>query len=289
MADIIVKWRPSLSRRKVINASIVYIILTISALIFFFPFFWMLSTAFKSPAQIFAIPMRWLPNPIHWQNFPIMWELISFQTPLLNSIIITGGSLLGILISGPLVAFGFARLDFKGKDFLFIVLLGTIMLPRQITIIPLYIIYRHLNWIDTFKPFIIPAFFGGGAFNIFLLRQFFMTIPFELEDSARIDGCSTLGIFWRIFIPLSKPVLAAVGIFSFVGVWNDYFRPLIFLSSAEKIPLTVALALFKDVQGGLEYNMVMAAALVATVPCIVIFLAAQKYFVEGIALTGIKE
>jgi len=288
MTDTTVKWRASLSRERVINAIIVYFILTISALIFSFPFFWMLSTAFKSPAQIFAIPMRWLPNPIHWQNFPIMWELISFQTPLLNSIIITGGSLLGILISAPLVAFGFARLDFKGKDLLFITLLGTIMLPIQITIIPLYIIYRYLNWIDTFKPFIIPAFFGGGAFNIFLLRQFFMTIPFELEDSARIDGCSTFGIFWRIFIPLSKPVLAAVGIFSFVGVWNEYFRPLIFLSSPEKIPLTVALALFRDVQGGLEYNLVMAAALVATIPCIAIFLAAQKYFVEGITLTGLK-
>jgi len=219
----------------------------------------------------------------------MMWELISFHTPFLNSVIITSGSLLGILLSAPLVAFGFARLDFKGKNFLFIVLLGTIMLPAQITIIPLYIIYRYLNWIDTFKPFIIPAFFGGGAFNIFLLRQFFMTIPFELEDSARIDGCSTLGIFWRIFIPLSKPVLAAVVIFSFVNTWNDYFTPLIFLSSAEKLPLTVALALFKDVQGGLEYNMVMAAALVATIPCIAIFLAAQKYFVEGIALTGLKE
>ena len=281
--------KSSTRKEKIITGGAIYVLLSIFGIFFFLPFVWMIFTSLKMPAQIFALPIRWFPWPIHWQNFPTMWKLTSMQVPFANSVIITFGSMAGVFLSAPVVAYGFARINFWGKDLLFIVLLGTIMLPIQITIVPLYIIYRYLGWINTFKPFIVPSFFGGGAFFIFLLRQFFMTIPSELEDAARIDGCSTFGILWRIFLPLSKPVIAAVGIFDFVNTWNEYFLPLILLTSAEKIPLTVALALFRDVEGSLQYNMVMAAAIVATVPCIVIFLVAQKYFVQGIAITGIKE
>lgn len=266
-----------------------YCLLSFLILIFFLPFFWMFTTALKTTVQIFAYPIKWLPNPVAWQNFSEMWGLISFSIPLRNSCIITFGSLIGIFLSAPLVAFGFARLRFWGRDLLFIVVLATIMLPIQVTIIPLYIIYHRLGWIDTFKPLIIPFWFGGTPFFIFLLRQFFMAIPMELEDAAKIDGCSTLGIYWRIFLPLAKPALAAVGIFAFIQRWNAYFGPLIYVSSREKQPITVVLALFKDVQGSLQYNLVMAGAVISIIPCIVIFLLFQKYFVKGITVTGIKE
>ncbi len=229
----------------------IHLVLLVLLLAFLMPVLWMLSTALKPASQVLVVPPQWIPKPIRLMNFVEMWRLGNFGRGLINSSIITFGAMLGIFFSGPMVAFGFARLRFFARDALFVIVLATLMLPAQVTLIPLYVIYKYLRWLDTFYPFIVPAFMGGGAFYIFLLRQFFLTIPFELEDAARIDGCGTWRIFLQIFLPLSKPALATVGIFSFINGWNAYFGPLVFLSSPEKMPVTVVLATFKDVQGGI--------------------------------------
>ena len=266
----------------------IHLTLVVMLLLFMLPILWMLSTSLKPATQIELRPPQWIPAPVNWVNFVDFWSYASFDRGLLNSAIITFGAMIGVFVSGPFVAFGFARLHFAGRNFLFIVVLATMMLPAQVTLIPLYIIYKNIGWLNTFYPFIVPAFLGGGAFYIFLLRQFFMTIPVELEDAARIDGCNAWRIFAQIFLPLSKPALATVGIFSFIGGWNDYFGPLIFLSSPQKMPVTVVLATFKDLEGGIQYNLVMAAAFVAVLPCLVIFFIFQEHLVGGIALSGLK-
>lgn len=262
--------------------------LVMAATMFLIPILWMLSTALKPAKEVLIVPPKWIPSEIRWRNFIDVWGLGRLDTGIKNSAIMTFSSMIGVFCSAPLVAFGFSRLQFAGRDKLFIVVLATMMLPGQVTLIPLYIIYKNLRWLDSFAPFIVPSFFGGGAFFIFLLRQFFLTIPVELEDAARIDGCSTFRIFAQIFMPLAKPALATVGIFTFINGWNAYLGPLLFLSSPQKMPITVILANFKDVQGGVQYNMVMAAACAAVLPCILVFLIFQEYMVGGIALTGIK-
>ena len=263
-------------------------ILAVLLILFLLPVWWMISTALKPASQVLVVPPEWIPNPIRLANFVDVWQLGNLDSGLQNSSIITFGGMVGIFFSAPMVAFGFARLQFDGRNVLFVVVLATMMLPAQITLIPLYIIYKQIGWLDTYYPFIIPMFLGGGAFYIFLLRQFFLTIPVELEDAARIDGCNTWRIFLQIFLPLAKPALATVGIFAFINGWNNYFGPLVFLSSIHKMPVTVVLATFKDVQGGIQYNLVMAAALVAVLPCLLVFFIAQEHLVGGIALTGIK-
>ena len=168
------------------------------------------------------------------------------------------------------------------------VLLSTMMLPIQITIIPLYIIYKNIGWLDTYRPLIVPAFLGGAPFFVFLVRQFFLTIPVSLEDAATIDGCSRIGVFLRIFLPLSRPALSAIGIFAFVNTWNEYLRPLVFIRSRSKMTLTVALSFFRDIEGSIQYNLVMAAAIIAVIPCLIVFLSAQRFFIQGISTTGMK-
>ena len=266
----------------------IHLALAVMLLLFMLPILWMLSTSLKPAAQVELRPPQWIPAPFNWVNFIDFWNYGSFDRALVNSAIITFGAMLGVFVSGPFVAFGFARLQFPGRNLLFIVVLATMMLPTHVTLIPLYIIYKNIGWLNTFYPFIVPAFLGGGAFYIFLLRQFFLTIPVELEDAARIDGCNAWRIYAQIFLPLSKPALATIGIFSFISGWNDYFGPLIFLSSPKMMPITVILATFKDLEGGIQYNLVMAAAFVTVLPCLVVFFIFQEHLVGGIALTGIK-
>jgi ABC-type glycerol-3-phosphate transport system permease component len=193
------------------------------------PFIWMLSASLKDEGQIFASPPIWIPSPIHWHNYPEAMALLPFGTFLKNSVIVTGGALIGEVLSCSLVAYGFARLRFPGKGPLFICVLATILLPVYAVAVPRFILFRQLGWTNTLLPLTVPAFFGGSAFFIFLFRQFFLTIPFELEDAARIDGASTLTCYSRIILPMSKPVLGAVAIFSFVFHWNDFFFPRIFI------------------------------------------------------------
>lgn len=266
--------------------ALVHLLLITGSLMFSIPFLWMLSTSLKAPGDVLIQPPRWIPNPIMWSNYSQAWTVVPFGQFLKNTCIITGFSVIGHVVSSSLVAYGFSRLQFPTRDFLFFLLLGTMILPMQVTMIPLYLIFFELGWLNTFKPLIVPAFFGS-AFYIFLLRQFFMSLPKELDDAAVIDGCSTFGIYWRIILPLAKPALATVAVFSFIYNWNDFLRPLIYLTSMEKMTVAVGLRLFQGYHST-EIHLMMAASTLALIPIIVTFFFAQKYFIQGIALTGIK-
>ncbi len=222
-----------------------------------------------------------------WGNYATALTVLPFATFLKNTLTITLLCIIGQTLSASLVAFGFARMKFPGREVIFIMVLSTMMLPAQVTMIPNFIIYVKLRWIDTLRPLIVPAFFGGGAFFIFLLRQFFLTIPSELEDAARIDGCSPLGIYRNVALPLSKPALATVAVFAFMTHWNDFMGPLIYTQSMEKKTLALGLYSFKGLHGT-EYHLMMAAAIAVLLPVLIIFFSAQKYFVQGIVMSGIK-
>lgn len=264
-----------------------YIILIVLGIAFLMPFLFMVSTAFKPASQLFQLPFTFIPNPPRPQNFTDAMAQIPFWRFTLNTIIITGTTLVGETITSAVVAYGFARLRFVGRDVWFIVVLATMMLPQQVTLIPLFILFKQIGWLDTFLPLIVPAILGGAPFYIFLLRQFFLTIPSDLEDAARIDGASSLGILIRIFMPLSKAAVASVVIFSFMFHWNDFFTPLIFLSSTNNKTLALGIALFQG-QFQDSWNAMMAVSTLVLLPCVVIFLVAQRYFVEGITMTGMK-
>lgn len=226
-----------------------------------------------------------------WENY---WDALRFLPPetnyglvfLWNTLLLSVLSIIGTVLSSSLVAFAFSRLRWPGRDIWFVVLLATMMVPGAVTMLPVFVIFRALGWVDTLRPLWVPAFFGS-AFNIFLLRQFFMTIPMDLEDAAKIDGCSYFGIYWRIMLPLIKPALAAVTIWTFMGAWNNFMGPLIYISSPEKMPLAYALQLFQSQHGG-EPGMLMAAATMVMLPVLVLFFFTQRYFIEGVTLTGIK-
>jgi ABC-type glycerol-3-phosphate transport system permease component len=208
---------------------------------------------------------------------------------LFNTLYITAVAIVGVVSSSSLVAYGFARLRAPGKEVLFLLLLSTLMLPQQVTLIPNFLLFKQLGWLNTYKPLLVPAF-TAAPFFVFLLRQFYMTIPFELDEAARIDGCSTLGIFWRILLPLSKPVIATVAIFVFFNRWNSFLWPLIYLQSPEKYTLAVGLSFFHSAQGQMltYWNWLMAVTILVAIPPLVVFFFAQRFFVQGIALTGLK-
>jgi len=260
--------------------------LIIGSIIFIFPFYWLISTSLKEEANIFVLPPQLIPNPIQWQNYVDMFLYFPFLRFFINSVYVSTLTILGTLISCSLVAFSFARLKWPGRDIFFVILLSTMMLPFQVTMVPLYLIFRNLGWVDTFKPLWIPAWFGN-AFYIFLLRQFFQGIPRELEDAAKVDGASYFCIYSRIILPLSKPALLTVVIFTFMGAWNDFIGPLIYLNSTEKLTLALGLRLFQSQFGG-EWALLMAASTVMTLPLVILFFIAQRYFIQGIVLTGLK-
>ncbi len=268
--------------------AIVYVILIAAAIAFLLPLLWMIGTSLKPKDQIFAYPLVWIPNPPQWQNYPAALNNPSFKFMLFlqNSLYYALASTVGIVISCSFVAYAFARLRWWGRDFWFIVTLSTMMIPYPVTLIPLFLLFKQIGWIGTFKPLIIPNFLGT-AFYIFLLRQFFLSIPIDLSDAARIDGASELGIFWRIVLPLSKPALATVALFTFLYAWNDFLGPLIFLNDGNKYTLAVGLAAFRG-QNRTQWDLMMAAATVVTMPIVVLFFFAQKQFIQGITLTGMK-
>lgn len=265
----------------------IYLLLIAGSLLFLLPLFWMITTALKPLSEVYTFPPEFIPRTFLWQNFLTAWTAQNFDRYFLNTVFITVWVLVGVLGSSTLCAFGFARLRFVGRDVLFICVLATMMLPGAVTLIPTYILFKLLGWLDSFKPLIIPAWFGGGAFNIFLLRQFFLTLPVELEDAARIDGASTFGIFWQIFLPLSKPALAVVAVFTFQGVWNDFLGPLIYLNSPDKFTLALGIYAFIG-QYNTQENLMMAVALIMVIPVIVIFFLSQRQLVEGVVMTGVK-
>ena len=273
-------------RRHVLRG-LVYLLLIIGAAVFSVPLFWMVTTSLKTMGEILRFPPKWIPIPAHFENYAAAWNYLPFGRFVVNTGIITLLSTIGYLLSCSISAFGFARLKFRGRDFLFTLLLATMMLPSQVTLIPQFILFQKLGWLNTLKPLIVPSFFGS-AFYIFLLRQFFLTLPMELDEAARIDGASTFKIYWSIILPLGKPALSTVAVFAFIYNWNDFFRPLIYLTSPDKMTLAVGLQLFRG-RFASNFNNLMAAATMAVAPILVVFFVAQKTFVQGIALTGLKQ
>ena len=276
----------SMKRQLLFQQVAIYGLLAILGVLFALPFIWLVSTSLKTDSQLFVMPPIWIPDPIKWSNYRNALNYIPFWLYFKNTLTIAVPSTIGMLISSSLVAYGFSRVQWPGRDAVFILVLATMMLPYQVTMIPLFIVFRNLGWVGTFKPLIIPSFFGG-PFYIFLLRQFYLTLPMELSDAAKIDGCSELGIYRRIILPLSKPALSTVALFSIMAYWNDFLAPLIYLEDDSKYTLALGLQQFQR-QFGMEWAMLMATSVVVTLPIIVLFFLTQKTFVQGIALTGMK-
>ena len=262
--------------------------LTLIAIGLFFalPFYWLVSTAIKPDSQIFHMPPVWVPHPAQWGNFGRAVRYIPFALYTWNTLRICLLSVLGTVISCSLVAYSLSKIRWRGRDLVFYSLLATMLLPGQVTLIPSFAIFKWLGWIGTILPLVVPSFFGS-AFSIFLLRQFFLTIPNELSDAARIDGCSEFGIYRRVILPLAKPALATVGLFTFISAWNDFLGPLLYLTDERTYTLSLGLQRFVS-QHDAEWAMLMAASTIMTVPIIVLFFFTQKTFIQGIAVTGIK-
>ena len=261
--------------------------LVIGAIIMVMPFLWMVSSSLKSETRVFEFPPTLIPDPIMYQNYTEALIYKPFDIYLRNTMLIVALNEIAILLSASYCAYGFARIRFPGRDFWFVIVLGTMMLPSVVTMIPTFVIFSKLKWLDTYLPLTIPYLFGGEAFNIFLLRQFFRTIPEELADAARIDGCTEHRIWWSLFMPLAKPALTTVAIFTFLNAWNDFMGPLLYLNSPEKFTVSLGLATFHSVMRT-RWDLLMAATTAMTLPVVFIFFAGQRYFVKGVVLTGLK-
>jgi multiple sugar transport system permease protein len=272
---------------KRLRAVSLLLVLVLGAAVMIVPFLWLVTSSFKHPNKIWLYPPQWIPSPVRWENFPEALTAMPFHIFFKNTLTIAILDLVGILLTASLSAYGFARIKFPGRDTIFYVLLSTMMLPWAVTMIPRYIMFKYLHWLDTPLPLIVPNWFGGGVFNIFLLRQFFRTIPYEISDAGRIDGCSELGIYWRLVMPLAKPALTTVAIFTFLNAWNDFMGPLIYLTSRQNFTLSLGLASFRDLYTT-QWHYLMAASTVVILPVIILFFFAQRYFVQGIAFTGLK-
>ncbi len=273
-------------RRRVLQRGAVYLALTLLGILFTIPFLWLLSTSLKPPAQLFKLPPEWIPNPFTWNNYPRALTAIPFFSYLGNTLYISLFNVVASVISCSLVAYGFARIQWPGRNLLFLVLVSTLMIPFPVTLIPTFLIFRDLGWINTPNPLTIPAL-TGNAFFIFLLRQFYMTIPEELSSAARIDGAGELQIYWQIILPLARPVLAVVALFAFMSNWNDFLGPLIYLSDRDQYTLAIGLYGFLS-RSGSAWGPLMAAATMMVAPIIVLFFLTQRTFIQGITLTGIK-
>lgn len=275
---------------RVLRIGVVYAALLALGALFAVPVLWMLSSSLHTLPDVFAQPYRWLPDPPQWQNYVRAVTILPVPLFLWNTIVITAPVMVATALSSALVAYGFARFRFPGRDLLFSLCLATMMLPGQVTMIPLYILFARLGWVDTYLPLIVPALFGS-PFYIFLLRQFFLTIPKDSEEAALIDGASRLRIWWSIILPQARPALATVLIFTFIGTWNDFFGPLLYLNSPEKATLTLGLNLMKTQvlgSGVVEWNVLMAASLLVLLPNVVLFFLAQKHFIKGITMGASK-
>lgn len=275
---------------KIVRSGAVYAILAVVSTAFLIPLAWMLSVSLQDFRGVFAQPFVWIPGQPRWENYPEVATLIPLGRYLLNTVIVTALVLVGTLLSCSLVAYGFSRIRFRGRTLLFGLCLATMMLPGQVTMIPLYILFSRLGWIDTLWPLVVPAFFGS-PFYIFLLRQFFLTIPREYDEAARLDGAGRFRIYWSIILPLARPALITVALFTFIGTWNDFFTPLIYINSPENATLTLGLNMLKSQivgTGMTQWHLLMAAACMVMVPNILLFMLGQKYLVKGIAAGGMR-
>lgn len=268
------------------KAIVPHVFLLAVGFFFVFPFLWMISTSLKTLAEAFRMPPSLLPEAWHWDNYVLAFRRIPFLRYALNTLYLTAASVAAYTMSSPLVAYSLSRIDWKGKKILFPLVILTMLLPGQVTMIPLYMIFTKLGWVGSFKPLWVPALMGGG-FYIFLLRQFFLTIPESLFESARIDGAPEFVTYLKIALPLSKPAVTTVAIFAFLAAWSDFMGPLIYLTKAENYTLSIGLQSYMA-EHFVEWNLLMAASAMFTVPIVVMYFFAQKRFIEGIATTGLK-
>lgn len=283
------KVRPIPVRRLLGYHLPLYGLLVLCMVILVTPSVWLITRSIMPYKDIFAVPTVWIPQQITLEHFRSMLTRATwpFGTYLLNTMLVTVGVLIGRVLTASIVAYGFARIRFPGRDALFVICLGTMMVPPQVTMIPTYILFQKLGWLNTLLPLIVPAFGGGGAFYIFMLRQFVMTIPGELDDAARIDGCSRMGIYWRIIFPLLGPAIVTIVVFSFLETWNDFLGPLLYLTRPGTQTLALALQQFVQVFF-MEAEMIFAVGTVAMLPPLVIFFLGQRFFTQGIVTSGLK-
>ncbi|MFB5660971.1 carbohydrate ABC transporter permease [Alteribacillus sp. HJP-4] len=280
-----------MKKHSTINSVVYHSFVIAFGFVMIYPIIWMIASSLKPEAEIFQNAASLIPSVLRWENYATGWEgfgRVGFEVFFTNSLLITGMVVIGSLFSSSLVAFAFARLNFKFKKSLFACLLATVMLPMQVTLIPQYIIFYNLGWVNTFYPLIVPAFIGGIPFFIFLMIQFIRGIPKELDEAAVIDGCTTYGIFWRIILPLTKPALVTVAIFSFMWSWDDFFSALIYLNSPELYTVALALANFLDSSDATAWGPLLAMSSLSLLPQFLLFMFFQKYLVQGVATTGLK-
>jgi ABC-type glycerol-3-phosphate transport system permease component len=275
--------------QRMLGMLLVYALLSLLGFLVAVPFMWSLSTALKEPGTTYVFPPKWIPDPFTLRNFDRVFDYIPFWTFFRNSVIVTTIAVIGEVFSASIVAYGFARFRFPGRNVLFVIVLTTMMIPYPVTIVPSFILFRQLGWIDTFLPLTVPAFLGP-AFSVFLLRQFFLTINRELDDAAKLDGANEIRIFWQIILPLSKPALATIAVISFVANWNDFLNPLIYLNDSDKYTLALGLNFLRQARAQItDPSIQMAGSIMYFLPPIILLFAAQRYFVEGIVTTGMKE
>ncbi len=278
--------RMGLKQTRWLNTVSGYSVLSLLAILFMIPLYWMFSTALKSPQQTFAIPPEWVPAPARWSNFGNVFEEVPFARFYLNTIFLVTMNVIGQLFAVTLVAYGFARLRFPGRGILFLVMLSTLMIPYQVTLVPRFIMFSKLGMVNSYYPLILPAF-TGSPFLIFLVRQYMMSIPYDLDEAAYIDGASRFGVFWHIILPLARPALMLVIVFTFIDVWNDFLQPLIYLNDPDMFTVSLGLSFF---QGAREtnWNLLMAASVLAMLPPLGLFFFAQRQLIGGISIEGLK-
>ena len=279
--------RLTFGQRRFLTHIIIHTILLLGVVMMMIPLAWTVSTSLKAPAEVFIFPPDWIPRKLMWSNYVEAVNAIPFFQYLWNTVYITGLSIVGKVASIMLVAYAFARMRWWGRDVMFMLMLSTMMLPPHITLIPQFILFKEIGWLNTFLPLIVPAFFGGPWLT-FLVRQYLMTIPRDLDDAARIDGCSDWGVFSRIILPLSMPAVIIVIIFVFNNTWNEFLTPLIYLQSQDKYTLALGLRMFQG-ESAVNWHLLMAASLLSMLPVLLLFFSAQKYFMQGIVFTGVKQ
>jgi multiple sugar transport system permease protein len=274
--------------RRTAQRTVAHAALIVGSVVMLFPLIWLVSTAFKKSGQEWVYPPVWIPDPIWWRNYIEAMAVlpVGFLRVVLNTLTITLTATAGTLFSCSLAAFSFARLRFKGRDFMFTLVISTMILPSAVTLIPQFLIFKTLGWLDSFLPLIVPFWLGSSAFSIFLLRQFFLTIPRELDEAARMDGASNFRIYWSVILPLAKPALATVLIFQVLWRWNDFMEPMIYISSMQNYTIALALRAFQNVRSQ-RINYLMALSSIQIAPIMILFFLAQKYFIKGITMSGI--
>ena len=287
MSALTYSWSKSRTTQRRLRDLLAYLLLAVGLVWFIFPLVWVVLSSLKTFQDFNQIPARLFPSALYLGNYPSAWNSVPFGRFFFNTTIIVALCVVGELVSASLVGYGFSRLKFWGRNFLFMVLLSTMMLPFWVTIIPRFLLYKEIGWIGSWLPLIVPSYFANPIY-VFLMRQFFMTLPPELDDAAKIDGCNELGIFWRILVPLTKPVLATIAIFAFINVWTDFVKQVIYLSQESRYTVAIGLAFLRwqIAQGDPIPGLLMAATVFTSLPMIAVFFIGQKYMVRGIALTG---